>query len=78
MTICQIQMESRLTSPSSADFPFGIAADVETIGDNQYRLRSYVDSDNAFGATLRTDFDCVVSGTGDEISGYELVRLDTQ
>ena len=77
-TICQIQMESRLRSPGTADFPFGHASNVEAVGDNRYRLRSYVDSQNAFGATVRTNFDCVVTGTGNDLGNYRLVSLDAE
>ena len=73
--ICEREMTSRLRSPGSADYPFGHAAAVESLGDIRYRLRSYVDSQNAFGALVRTHFVCEVTGGGDDIENYNVTTL---
>ncbi|MEX0685754.1 MAG: SH3 domain-containing protein [Balneolales bacterium] len=52
-------VEDRLVSPSTAEFPGvldGRRDHVQYLGNHRYRIRSYVDSQNRFGATLRTHF----------------------
>jgi len=46
-------VEQRLSSPSTADFPF---SDYTTsyLGDCTHMVSSYVDAQNGFGATVRT------------------------
>lgn len=57
--ICaQQEVEKHLMSPASADFPLGIEGN--PIGENMYLVSSYVDSQNAFGAMIRTEFICNV------------------
>ncbi len=52
----KIYVENHLKSPSSADFPFGGAEGVQDLGGGLYSFSSYVDSQNGFGATIRTNF----------------------
>ncbi len=47
-------VEKALQSPSTADFPPTSDAVVERRADNTYKVSSYVDSENGFGATIRT------------------------
>ena len=76
-TLCEQQMMGRLRAPGSADFPFSSAGDVVRSGEpNTYRLRSYVDAENAFGGEVRSWFTCVVSGQGDEIGDYRIVTFE--
>ena len=57
----QIFVEKRLKSPKSADFPFGGGSYHTTdLGGGRYKVNSYVDSQNAFGANIRTHFDGVI------------------
>lgn len=58
--MCQMWVEERLAAPASADFPFGGAAGMQDLGAGKYGITSYVDAQNRFGATLRTDYDCTV------------------
>lgn len=75
-TLCEQAMTSRLRSPSTADYPFGHVASVTPDGaSNRYRLVSHVDSQNGFGATIRTRFRCVVEGRGENMSRYKVVEL---
>ena len=62
--MCQQFVKKRLKAPSTADFgsffkdyqnPHEI---VEPLGQNKFRIRAWVDSQNGFGATLRTYFTC--------------------
>ena len=64
-------MEQRLRAPGTADFPFGHLA--EHTGANRFRLRSYVDAENAFGGEVRTGFLCLVEGTGEDSGSYSVV-----
>ena len=61
----QIYVESQLKSPNTADFRFGGYRDVTYLGNGLYSFNSYVDSENSFGAKIRTYF----SGTIQEVPG---------
>ncbi len=52
----KIYVENHLKSPSSADFPFGGAEDVQNLGNGLYSFSSYVDAKNSFGVPIRTYF----------------------
>lgn len=54
----QQKVKSLLKSPSSADFPMNIGRSSTPLGENKYLVKSYVDSQNSFGATMRTIFFC--------------------
>ena len=62
----------RLKAPSSADFPFGGHRSVSPLGDGRYLVKSYVDSQNSFGAQIRTNFEGVVRQTP---TGWQLEYL---
>ena len=80
VVVCENQMTSQLRAPGTADYPFGHVANVQDLGNDRYRLRSYVDAENAFGGEVRTNFVCVVevSGSGGDVSDYRIVEFDTQ
>ena len=56
----QMFVESNLTSPESADFPPGMHRNVKDLGGNRYKVNTYVDHKNEYGATVRSHFECVV------------------
>ena len=57
----QIFVEKQLKSPKSADFPFGGGTyHTKDLGNGRYEVNSYVDSNNAFGAEIRTNFKGVI------------------
>jgi len=58
-TACKHAVAERLKSPGSADFQSVFQVAPAYAGNGQYFIRSYVDSQNGFGAVLRTPFDCV-------------------
>jgi hypothetical protein len=58
---CHQFIEDRLQSPSSADFPSNSEHQVTEVGEQRWRVSSYVDAENAFGASLRTDWTCEIS-----------------
>ncbi|MFQ1002627.1 hypothetical protein [Modestobacter sp. SSW1-42] len=70
--MCEDFVKDRLKSPSSADFPSSSSYVVTGAG-NQYTVQGYVDAENSFGASLRTDWTCSVRDNGDE--SWNLVTL---
>ncbi len=66
--IMQKFVKDRLKSPSTAEFPgmfSGIRDTVTTLPDHKYRVRSWVDSQNIFGAQIRMQYVGVVQQTSD-------------
>lgn len=51
----QFVME-QLMSPSSAEFASCSNSDIRFLGDNRWSVESYVDSQNSFGAMIRTHY----------------------
>lgn len=62
----QFFVEKRLKSPKSADFPFDGYRNVSELGRGRYRVNSYVDAQNSFGANIRTHFEGVIRKENDE------------
>lgn len=64
-------VKQSLKSPSSADFGGVFSGEAQSyedtvteIGEGEYRVRGWVDAQNAFGATVRSDFDVTVEYIG--------------
>lgn len=62
-TMAYIMMEEfvkeRLVAPKTAEFPGtfdGRVDHIQHLGDQKYRINSYVDAQNSFGATIRNNF----------------------
>lgn len=76
--VCQQFVERRLTSPASAEYPDYFEDDGEVtvwrLANGDYRVYSQVDSENGFGASLRSFFVCTVDYTGG--GNYQLVDLE--
>jgi hypothetical protein len=53
-------VSDKLKSPSTAEFEFGLSSKIDKVGSRDYEVDSYVDSQNGFGATIRTNFHCEV------------------
>lgn len=55
-------VKRNLKSPSTAKFPGVLSRDGHVLkgDDNQYVINSYVDSQNSFGATIRTNFILII------------------
>jgi hypothetical protein len=70
-------LKDRLKAPSTAKFPLYDAACVTDLGDGRYKVTSYVDAQNSFGAMLRTRYVCVLrkSTDGDQ---WNLELINTQ
>lgn len=75
-TLCESEMTSRLRAPGTADYPFGHVTEVVESASGRYLLRSYVDSENAFGGQVRTNFICEVEGAGEDLDGYTVTALE--
>lgn len=76
--VAQNFVKQRLVSPATADFPWlGFAEGVASrhIGDCRHRVTGYVDSQNRFGATVRTRFVATVRYNGGERWGAEEVSF---
>lgn len=55
-------VEKRLKSPSTAQFPGVLEKDkhIEELGNHKYKITSWVDSQNGFGAMIRSRFSCTI------------------
>ena len=66
--VCKDFVRDRLKSPGSASFRNFFEGDGEVsvtgAGDGPFVVRSSVDSENSFGASLRTSFTCEVRRAG--------------
>ena len=60
----KIEVEDNLKSPKTASFPWSYEEYVTKINDNDFKVKSYVDSENSFGALVRTQFRCYVTHLG--------------
>jgi hypothetical protein len=70
---CHDFVSDQLKSPGSADFEGVLDAKITGSG-STYTVRGWVDSDNSFGASVRTSYVCVVSGAN---SSWRLQSLAT-
>lgn len=66
---CEQFITNRLKSPKTAEFPWSGDAKIIRTGNN-FKVRSYVDSQNGFGALIRTYFVCTV-----ECENSDMCRL---
>lgn len=69
-------IKDRLEAPRTAKFNGG-AWNVVYSGDNRYRVKGSVDSQNSFGAMIRTEFQAIVRDEGDEHQTWVLEDLQT-
>ena len=66
-TIAQDFVKKQLKAPSTVKWPgtFESKDHVKSIGDQQYQINSWVDSENSFGAMIRNHYTAVVKQTGE-------------
>ena len=69
-------IKDRLKAPRTARFNGG-AWNVVYLGNNRYRVKGSVDSQNSFGAMIRTTFQAIVRDEGDEHQTWILEDLQT-
>jgi hypothetical protein len=68
-------VKQKLKSPSTAEFPGTFEKDkhITELGNSQYQITSWVDSQNGFGAMLRSKFSCKIIFEGDNVRCENLV-----
>jgi len=68
-------VERKLKSPSTAKFPKTMerSKHITDLGGGKFKINSWVDSQNSFGATIRTNFTCTVIIKGETAHCEELV-----
>jgi hypothetical protein len=64
--MCKQFVTDRLKSPTTAVFPtYSLdGTRVDQLSAKQFRAVAFVDSQNGFGATIRTQYSCTVTNTG--------------
>jgi len=68
-------VEKKIKSPSTATFPGVTEKDrhITDIGGGIYKIKSWVDSQNGFGAIIRTNFSCTIIFEGDNVRCENLI-----
>lgn len=71
----EVFVKKELKSPSTAEFPgtFEQPAHIKKLSYKKYYIDSWVDSQNSYGATIRTKFSCIIFFEGDEVKCEGLV-----
>ncbi len=57
----QTQIRNGLKAPRTAKFPWQSEAQITDLGNNSFQINAFVDSENSFGAMLRTKFQCKIT-----------------
>jgi hypothetical protein len=79
----QSQVDTKLKSPKSASYPWGYdsyqisTTDGTHEGYKRYTIKGYVDADNSFGASIRTNFVVVLEASPDSEEYYP-ISVDLQ
>jgi len=66
LIMAQKLVKGGLKAPATAEFASHRDSQVTPIGDCSYRVVSYVDSENSFGANIRTKFTATVKYNGND------------
>jgi cell division protein FtsL len=69
----QFILEKFLKAPSTAKFPSSSNASIERLKDNGFKVTSYVDSQNGFGAMIRSEWTVLFQYVGDQIKLYQVI-----
>jgi len=64
----------KLKSPGSAKFASIFDQKIDDLGEGRYKVTSYVDSQNGFGALVRTNYVCTLKYVGND--KWQLENLD--
>lgn len=80
--VCQNLVESQLRAPATAEFPW-IPDQVILLGRHEYDITSHVDSQNGFGALLRSQYSCRIKHKGGDAdpllpASWDVIRFDLQ
>lgn len=68
----QAIVEKTLKSPSTAKFPSSSHATITRAGENIFKVDSYVDSQNGFGAMIRSEWSVMFEYVGDKLDTYAI------
>lgn len=69
-------IERGLKAPSTADFASIHKSTVTNLGGNKWMVRSYVDSQNGFGAMIRTHFEIKMLAIP-KTKTWQVIEIDT-
>ncbi len=72
--VCQKWVKENLKAPSTAEFPQINKAKITKLADTTWRVVSYVDAQNSFGAMIRTYYDCETTYLGKD--KWQLLKLE--
>lgn len=77
-TCAEKLVQDNLKAPSTAKFPLAdVDKFVTSMGGSKYKVSAYVDSENSFGAKIRTNFSVTIILTGDGKGfTYENLQFD--
>lgn len=72
-------VKERLTSPGSAKFPgyYERGVDVTYLQNSLYAVRGFVDSQNGFGAMIRTQYSCQMQYLGNDRWSFTNFRVQS-
>ena len=70
-------VEKNLKSPSTAEFPGATEKNshIQYLGNGEYKINSWVDSQNGFGAMIRSNFSIEIIFKGDNVS-YRNLKIE--
>lgn len=68
-------VKDQIKTPATAKFPWGVG-DTVMLECGRYRVRSYVDAQNSFGALVRTKYEAVVVHKGGKTWGLQSLTFD--
>ena len=63
----QVILEKFLKSPSTAEYPVASEASIKRYDDNSFQVSAYVDSQNGFGAMIRSDWTVFLKFDGESV-----------
>jgi hypothetical protein len=72
--MCQQYVKDRLRAPATADFPL-TEYSTRKLSPVQFEIRSYVDSENGFGAKIRARWTCRVKSLDSSGDSWELIDI---
>lgn len=75
LSMSQMFVKDKLKSPSTAEFKYGVDQ-VTKLNDSTFEVSSYVDSQNSFGAQIRTNYYCKFYFDQDETAHLIDIEFD--
>ena len=72
LTASQFFVEEKLKAPATAKFDYSVRATTQ-LNDTVFLVKSFVDSENSFGALLRMDYSCTITFSNGSMQCTDLV-----